>query len=183
VAVSTRPAVESDLADLTEIYNHYVRETAITFDLEPFCVADRRPWFEAFGQNGRHRLFVAEDQGRITGYACSHRFRVKGAYETSVETSVYLRSGCEGRGLGTALYTDLFRNLEGEDVHRAYAGITLPNPGSIALHERFGFREIGVFAEVGRKLGRYWDVAWYEARLGSGRAHTEAGSVSTSSND
>jgi phosphinothricin acetyltransferase len=181
MATRIRPGVESDLADLTEIYNHYIRETAITFDLEPFRAADRRPWFEGFHKEGRHRLFVADDDGRIVGYACSHRFRDKGAYETSVETSVYLRSGCEGRGLGTALYDDLFHSLESEDVHRAYAGITLPNAASIALHERFGFRLIGVFEEVGRKLGRYWDVAWYEAHLGAGRTRTRAGSSSTNS--
>jgi phosphinothricin acetyltransferase len=179
MAARIRPGVESDLADLTEIYNHYVRDTAITFDLEPFCVADRRSWFEGFGKDRRHRLLVADDAGRIVGYACSHRFRVKGAYDTSVETSVYLRSGCEGRGLGIALYDDLFRSLEGKDVHRAYAGITLPNAASVALHERFGFRLIGVFEEVGRKLGRYWDVAWYEARLGAGSARTQSSSTAS----
>jgi phosphinothricin acetyltransferase len=67
--------------------------------------------------------------------------------------------------VGSALYGELFKILEGEDVHRAYAGITLPNPASVALHRRFGFREIGVFREVGRKLGCYWDVAWYEKPL------------------
>ena len=70
-----------------------------------------------------------------------------------------------GRGLGVRLYAALFDRLADEDVHRAVAGITLPNPASIALHRRFGFRDVGVFSENGRKLGRYWDVAWLERDL------------------
>jgi phosphinothricin acetyltransferase len=69
------------------------------------------------------------------------------------------------RGVGRALYDALFEALETEDVHRAYAGITLPNDASVGLHERFGFRPVGVFDEVGRKFGRYWSVGWYEKDL------------------
>jgi phosphinothricin acetyltransferase len=79
--------------------------------------------------------------------------------------SVYLATEVTGHGIGTALYSRLFEELEGEDVHRAHGGIAIPNPASIALHERFGFRRVAYFTEQGRKLGRYWDVAWYEKRL------------------
>ena len=99
------------------------------------------------------------------GYASSSVFRPKAAYETSVETSVYVDPGWTGRGVGSRLYERLFAALEQEDVHRAYAGITLPNSGSVALHERFGFTLVGVFTHAGRKFGRYWDVAWYEKHL------------------
>jgi phosphinothricin acetyltransferase len=163
--VAIRPARVSDLAALTAIYNHYVCETPITFDLEPFEVEARRPWLEGFATTGPYRLFVAEREGELLGYAGSMRFRTKAAYATSVETTVYLREACTGSGLGATLYTALFEALRGEDLHRAYAGITLPNPASIRLHERFGFLPVGVFHEVGRKLDRYWDVAWYEKRL------------------
>jgi phosphinothricin acetyltransferase len=160
-----RHAVPADLAPLTEIYNHYVKATPITFDIEPFAVEARRPWLEQFAERGPHQLLVAEDSNRILGYAGSQRFRVKAAYDTSVETSIYLAPDATGRGLGRALYTALFEALRDEDLHRAYAGVTLPNPASIALHRSMGFRRIGLYREVGRKFGRYWDVEWYEKEL------------------
>jgi phosphinothricin acetyltransferase len=156
---------EDDLAALTELYNHYVEHTPVTFDLAPFAVEARRPWLGGFAERGPHQLFVAEEDGRVLGWAGAHRFREKRAYDTTVETTIYLASGATGRGLGSALYERLFAALAGEDVHRAVAGITLPNDASVALHRRFGFREIGVFHEVGRKRGRYWDVLWLEKEL------------------
>jgi phosphinothricin acetyltransferase len=163
--VELRPARAPDLAALTAIYNHYVRETPVTFDVEPYHEEARRPWLEGFAPEGPHRLFVAERGGDLLGYAGSMGFRPKAAYATTVETTVYLRPASEGQGVGSLLYAKLFEALQGEDLHRACAGITLPNPASIRLHERFGFRPVGVFHEVGRKLGRYWDVAWYEKSL------------------
>ena len=160
-----RPGALVDLEALARIYDHYIVHTPTTFDLEPLGAEGRRPWLESFETTGRHRLFVAECGDGVVGYACSHSFRPKGAYATSVETSVYLDPGWTGHRLGARLYAALFDALAVEDVHRAYAGITLPNPASIALHERFGFAQAGVFQQVGRKLDRYWDVAWYEKRL------------------
>ena len=122
--VGIRRGASGDLPELTELYNHYVRETAITFDVEPFTLGTRRPWLEQFAGAGRHQLFVAEREGRVLGYACTGSFRPKAAYLPSVETSVYLRPEEHGRGLGTRLYAVLFEALGGEDVHRAYAGIT-----------------------------------------------------------
>ncbi|MDI3403441.1 GNAT family N-acetyltransferase [Streptomyces cavernicola] len=163
-----RPGSEGDIEALTEIYNHYVRETAITFDTVPFTPEERLPWLRSHPEDGRHRLLVAQPSpgSPILGYATSSAFRSKPAYETSVEVSVYLTPDAAGRGVGTLLYTSLFDALSGEDVHRAYAGIALPNAPSVLLHERFGFRHVGTYAEVGRKFDRYWDVAWYEKRLG-----------------
>jgi phosphinothricin acetyltransferase len=161
-----RAAAIGDLGALTEIYNYYVRETAITFDVKEFSVDERRPWFEQFQESGPYRLVVAEEAGRVVGYACSIRFRPKAAYSTSVETSVYLDPDLKGRGIGARLYATLFERLSGEDLHRAYAGVTRPNPASVALHLRFGFRSVGIYREVGRKLGRYWDVEWFEKPLG-----------------
>jgi phosphinothricin acetyltransferase len=120
-----------------------------------------------YNASGRHRLLVAVSGGAVGGFACSSRFRPKAAYETSVETTIYLAAEAVGRGAGSRLYGQLFHALEGEDVHRAYAGISLPNPASIALHERFGFKRVAHFTEQGRKFGRYWDVAWYEKPVGS----------------
>lgn len=164
--VCVRPAVREDLPRLTEIYNHYVVHTPITFDLEPVTADERRPWLAQFAETGPHRLFVAEEAGVVLGYAGSHQFRTKKAYDTTVETTIYCAPEATGRGIGPTLYAALFEALRGEDVRTAVAGITLPNPASIALHERFGFTVAGVMREVGWKFGRFWDVGWYEKRVG-----------------
>ncbi|MFF8832522.1 GNAT family N-acetyltransferase [Streptomyces sp. NPDC015131] len=180
-----RPGTEGDLTALTDIYNHYVRETVITFDTTPFSPQERRPWLLSHPEDGPHRLLVAQEAdagaddraddgradgrrvggGRALGYATSSAFRPRAAYATSVEVSVYLAPDAGGRGIGTLLYARLFEALAREDVHRAYAGIALPNEPSVRLHTRFGFRHTGTFTQVGRKFGRYWDVAWYEKDL------------------
>ncbi len=163
-----RRATSSDLPRLTEIYNHYIQNTAITFDLEPFSVEERRKlWFAKFSDAGRHQLFVAEERGKVAGFAGTTGFREKRAYDTTVETTIYCAPEDTGRGLGTKLYQALFEALRDEDIRLAVAGITLPNEASIAVHERFGFALVGVMHEVGRKFDRYWDVAWYEKRLSS----------------
>ncbi|QCX77189.1 Phosphinothricin N-acetyltransferase [Streptomyces sp. YIM 121038] len=168
--VQVRPGDEADLGALTEIYNHYVRETAVTFDTVPFLPEERRRWLLSHPKDGPYRLMVAQvgkpGKPDILGYATSGPLRAKPAYATSVEVSVYCDPRAAGRGVGTLLYRALFTALEGEDLHRAYAGIALPNAASVRLHERFGFRHIGTYAEVGRKFHRYWDVAWYELPLG-----------------
>jgi phosphinothricin acetyltransferase len=161
-----RPAEPADLHALTDIYNHYVVHTAVTFDVRPFSPEERRQWFEDHPATGRHRLLVAADgSGDVMGYASTSRWRPKPAYDTTVEASVYCRPGAVGRGCGSALYRALFDAIATEDIHRIVAGISLPNPASIKLHERFGFRPVGVFPGVGRKFGTYWDVAWFERPL------------------
>ena len=161
-----RPAILADLPALTDIYNHYVTSTAITFDLRPFTPAERRGWFEDHAPSGRHRLLVAVDaRGACLGYASTSRWRPKAAYETTVEASVYCAADAVGKGCGSALYRALFEAIADEDVHAIVAGVSLPNPASLRLHERFGFRPVGVFHHVGRKFGKYWDVAWFERPL------------------
>jgi phosphinothricin acetyltransferase len=157
-----RAAQPDDLPALTEIYNHYVRTSAVTFDVTEFTVEARQEWFSHYATVGPHRLLVVVDVEDVLGYATSSPFRPKPAYATSVETSVYLRSDATGRGLGRLLYDALFAILAEQDVHRAYAGVALPNDASLALHEKLGFREVGTYVEVGRKMGRYWDVRWFE---------------------
>ena len=163
--VEIRGALPSDFARVTEIYNHYVATTAITFDVTPFTLETRRPWFTQFTPDGPHRLIVAARRGDVVGYAGSHQFRPKPAYASTIETTIYCAPDAVGPGIGRRLYTALFAALGGLDLHLAVAAITTPNPASIALHERFGFTLTGVTPEVGRKLGRYWDVAWYAKRL------------------
>ena len=158
---------ERDARALNEIYNYYIAETPITFDIEPWTVGDREAWLAGFSTDGRHQCFVADVDGLAVGWACSKQFRGKAAYNTSVETSIYLDPDAAGAGLGTKLYQTLFEGLAGQDLHRALGGVTLPNPASIALHRRFGFESVGAFTEVGRKFDRYWDVQWFEKILDS----------------
>ena len=160
-----RPATLADLPRLTEIYNHYVANSPATFDLEPYTVERRTPWFSQFGSAGRHRLLVAQDDGIVLGYAGTTRFRPKAAYDTTVETTIYCAADQTRKGLGSLLYAALFEAIKEEDIHRIVAGFTLPNTASQALHEHFGFKPVGIFHEVGRKFGRYWDVAWTERPL------------------
>jgi phosphinothricin acetyltransferase len=160
-----RPATLDDLHTLTDIYNHYVVNTPITFDLRPFTPAERRPWFDDHQADRRHRLLVAIEGERLVGYATTSRWRPKAAYDTTVESTVYVHPDAVGRGVGTTLYSALFDSLSSEDIHTIVAGISLPNPASVAIHERFGFRPVGVFGEVGRKFDRFWDVGWFQRPL------------------
>jgi phosphinothricin acetyltransferase len=161
-----RRADMGDAPALLDIYNHYVRETAITFDLEPRTLAQRQEWLAGFAPTGRYQCLVAVRNGAAIGWASSARFKERQAYETSVETSIYLAPAEAGRGLGRRLYASLFDALKAEDVHRAYGGVTQPNPASNRLHEAMGFVRQGVLPEIGRKFGRYWDVAFYVKPLG-----------------
>jgi len=164
--VTIRLAIIDDLPRLTEIYNHYIIHTPITFDIEPFTVEQRRAWFEKFAETGRHRLLAAVDSAVVAGFAGTSQFRTKAAYDTTIETTVYCAPEATGRGIGSMLYAALFEALRGEDIRMAIAGITLPNDPSVRLHERFGFARTGVMHGIGRKFGQYWDVAWYERAMG-----------------
>jgi phosphinothricin acetyltransferase len=157
-----RHAEQADLPILLDIYNHYVVHTPVTFDIEPRTLAQRQRWFDEFAHAGRHQCFVAVKDGQPVGYACSHRFKEKAAYDPTISTSIYLAPGIVRQGIGRALYTHLFEALKGEDIHRAYGGITQPNEASVGLHLAMGFRYIGTETQVGRKFGTFWDVALYE---------------------
>jgi phosphinothricin acetyltransferase len=163
--ISVRPAARGDLPRLTEIYNYYVIHTPVTFDIEPYTVEKRAAWLNQFGATGRHRLMVAHEKGVVLGYAGTTQFRVKAAYDTTVETTIYCDQQAIGKRIGSLLYGALFEALKGEDIHRIVAGYTLPNDASAALHARCGFKPVGIYTEVGRKFRRYWDVQWTERPL------------------
>lgn len=162
-----RPATAADAPAVTAIYNHYVRDTIVTFEEEPVSpemmarriaeVLDRDlPWL------------VAEDGGRLVGYAYATPWRARVGYRFSVEVTVYLAPGEGGRGLGSLLYAELLPRLEACGVHAAMGGIALPNEASIALHEKFGFRKVAHFREPGLKFGRWIDVGYWQRLFGPG---------------
>lgn len=161
-----RPAVESDLDHIVRIYNHYVVHTPVTFDTRPFSVSDKRDWYMSFDPRGPHRLLVAVLRDKLAGYASSYELKSRPAYDTSVETTIYLDPQLTSKGIGSVLYSELMAQLVSiPNLHRAYSAIALPNDASVALHARLGFTYVGTFAEVGHKFDRYWDVVWYEKDL------------------
>jgi len=161
-----RRAEPADLPALLAIYNHYIATTPITFDIEPRTLAQRQEWLEQFSDSGRYQCFTAVAGGEPIGWACSARFKEKEAYATTIETSVYCAPDQTGKGIGRRLYATLFEALKGEDIHRAFGGVTLPNEASVALHKAAGFRHVGTYNEIGRKFGRFWDVGLFLRPMG-----------------
>jgi L-amino acid N-acyltransferase YncA len=158
-----RLATEDDAPAIAAIYAPYVRDTAISFELEPPEASDFRlkirdvlklaPWL------------VREDDGIVVGYAYATSFRPRRAYRFTVESSVYVRGDMRGRGVGRSLYEDLMRRLEAQGFKRVIGGMTVPNAASAALHAALGFERVGTFHEVGFKFGRWHDVEFWERRL------------------
>src|ERR1051326_8629065 len=121
--IQIRRAEERDLEALLDIYNDYVLNTHITFDVEPRTLVQRRAWFKHFATSGRYQCFVAARSETAIGWGSSHPFKDRAAYDTSVETSVYLARSETGRGIGRKLYAALLTALENEDIHRAFGGV------------------------------------------------------------
>ena len=159
-----RPAVLTDSASIATIYNHYVTNTVITFEEEPVPAqamagriveiqAQDLPWL------------VAERDGQVIGYCYASRWKARSAYRHSVETTIYLRHGHEGRGLGRRLYGALLDILKTRDIHAAIGGAALPNAASVALHEKLGFFHTGTYRKVGFKMGEWLDVGLWQKEL------------------
>jgi len=165
MSVTIETATEDHLPAIVDIYNHYVINTTVTFDIRPYSVHQRTVWLNQFAPDTRHQLFVAVEDNEVLGYAGSMQFRQKAAYDPSIETTIYMHPEAGGRGIGSQLMDHLIAALKRQDVHRMYSGITLPNEPSLALHKRFGFHQVGIFTQVGRKFDAYHDVAWLEKSL------------------
>jgi phosphinothricin acetyltransferase len=157
---------EGDLEQVRAIYDAAVRGSAATFDLEP---PGPEKWAEILAglDPGAGRLAVVAVEGgdRVLGYARTGPFRERRAYDSTVETSVYVAEDARGRGVGHALYGELLARLDRCGARLAVAGVTDPNPASRALHLAHGFTVVGTFAAVGVKFGRTWDVTWYQRPL------------------
>ena len=163
-AFTMRFAVREDAAALLEIYEPFVRETAITFEYDVPTAEQFADRIEKYGSN--YPFLVCEEGGRIVGYAYAHRHQERAAYGWSAELSVYVRLGCEGRGIGRLLYSELLRLLRLQGVQSVYAAIALPNDASVEFHRRFGFELVGTWHNTGYKLGEWHDIVWYELALG-----------------
>jgi phosphinothricin acetyltransferase len=160
--MTIRLVTTADAAQVQPIYAPYCA-TPISFELEPPSVAEMEQRIAKVLPD--YPWVVLEDAGRILGYAYASRHRERAAYAWSVDTSVYVHPDERRRGLGRALYTSLFALLPLQGYVNAYAGVTVPNAGSIGLHERMGFRHLGVYEKVGFKCGAWHDVAWLQRAL------------------
>lgn len=160
-----RPATIDDADGVNAMYNPFILDTPATFETAPIDRETRRLWIESRLPNPRWPVFVAEEKETIVGFANASPFDERQAYETSIKVSVFIAPGAQGKGVGAMVYESLFAAVAAADVHRAYALIVAPNPASVALHQRFGFRHVSTLDEVGRKFGRYYSVLWFEKRL------------------
>lgn len=159
-----RQAEAGDAEAIARIYNPYVLDTTVTFEeqaVSPGQIAER---LRGVGAAGLPWL-VDERDGRVAGYAYAGPWKARAAYRLTVECAVYVEAAAVGRGVGRALYGELLPLLRGRGAHAAVACLSLPNPASVALHERFGFEKVGHFREVGRKFGRWLDVGYWQLLL------------------
>jgi len=163
-ATTVRDATSSDATAIAWIYNHYIRETVVTFEEEPVSDAEIARRIEKV-RSASLPWLVAELDGRVVGYAYAGPWHARSAYRFSVEVTVYLDAARVGRGIGSKLYDALFPLLRARRVHAVIGGIALPNEASVALHERFGLRKVAHFAEVGFKFGRWIDVGYWQRNL------------------
>lgn len=162
--MNIRPAGNADADAIARIYNHYIRETIITFETEPVdadrvaarideTTAARLPWL------------VAETGEGVAGYAYASKWKGRCAYRYSVESTIYLDPAVVGQGLGRPLYAALLDAVRRCSMHVVIGGISLPNPASIGLHEALGFRQVGHFEQVGFKFERWIDVGYWQLVL------------------
>jgi phosphinothricin acetyltransferase len=156
-----RPCQPSDSPQLCEIYNHYIRHTVITFEETPLALEEMAARVNKVQLH--HPWLVSVDAaGRVQGYAYASLWRERVAYRHTAETTVYVREGLGGQGVGRALYQALLDALDAQGCHVALGCIALPNAASVALHERMGFTKVAHFNEVGRKFERWLDVGYWQ---------------------
>jgi L-amino acid N-acyltransferase YncA len=161
----TRPAdPEQDAAACLAIYAPFITDSAVSFEATPPSVSEFAERIARYSRT--HHFLVAEEEGRVIGYAYGSPYRERAAYRWTAETSIYVNPGYHGRGVGTKLYAELLALLRAQGIRMALAGATLPNDASIALHRRCGFVQVGVLPSVGWKFDRWHDVAWLACDLG-----------------
>jgi L-amino acid N-acyltransferase YncA len=158
-----RVATKADAAQIQAIYAPVVENTIISFELEPPTLAEIEQRLQKTLE--MFPWLVCEDQGQVIGYAYASKHRERAAYQWAVDVSAYVREGFRGGGVGRALYAALLPTLAEQGFYNAFAGIALPNPASVGLHEAAGFTPLGVYRQVGYKLGAWHDVGWWQRGL------------------
>jgi L-amino acid N-acyltransferase YncA len=158
-----RRATPTDASAICAIYNHHVLQTPVTFEVE--AVTEVAMAVRMAEVQAEFPWLVAEHGGAVVGYAYASRWKTRAAFRYTVETTVYVDLGATRTGVGSRLYAQLFAELKALGLHSLIAGIALPNAGSVGFHEKFGFRKVAHFAEVGRKFDQWIDVGYWQLIL------------------
>ena len=166
-AVVVRTASPMDADEICSIYNYYVEHTSVSFE-------ERAVRSEEMAERIKHITasfpwLVCSEEGRMAGFAFAHLWKARSAYGKTLESSVYIRPDAFRRGLGSRLYSELLPPLKSQGCHAVIACIALPNAASVALHEKFGFRKVSHFREVGTKFGKWIDIGDWELLFDSSR--------------
>lgn len=158
-----RPATETDLGAINDIYNHYVLHSTCTYQEEPEPLADRRQWFHKHGD--QHPVIIAELDGQVVGWGSLSAYHARSAYRHTVENSIYIHHHHHRRGLGARLLAELIVRARHLGHHAIIAGADAEQSASIALHLKFGFKPVGHYRQVGYKFDRWLDVIYMELIL------------------
>lgn len=158
----------SDTEAMLEIYKPYVENTPVTFEMTVPTLEEFATRIKTFTE--RYPWLVAEDEGRVIGYAYATKHREREAYQWCVESSVYVLEEYHHKGIAKELYAELFDILRSYGHVNVYAGITVPNEKSVSFHTRMGFEAVGIYRNIGYKLGRWHDVFWMVKTINEHRA-------------
>lgn len=158
-----RPATDADARQIADICNWYILNTTATFFIDAFTVMEMAAQIQE--KQVKYNWLVAESAGEIIGYAYYGAFRPRAAYSHTVESTIYLKQGKTGQGIGSRLYTCLLESAAAKGYREAVAVIAMPNPESIALHQKMGFKESGVLQNVGYKFEQYLDITLWQRTL------------------
>jgi phosphinothricin acetyltransferase len=160
-----RTVLDKDINEITDIYNFYIAETVATFEEEVITPEIMLTRITKVSNDNLPWLVAEDDYGNVTGYAYATKWRERFAYRFSVEVTVYLSPKYLGAGIGTKLYQTLFSELKKRSIHSVIGGITLPNPASIALHEKFAMKQVAHFKDVGFKFGQWRDTGYWQGNI------------------
>ena len=163
MAATIRLASQSDAEQLRDIYAPFCENTPVSFETQAPTVDEMRRRIAKTLRS--YPWLVYENEGHVLGYAYASSHRERAAYRWAVDVSAYVREGYRRLGVGRSLYSSLLALLHLQGFYRALAGITLPNPGSVGLHQAMGFQSLGTYHNIGYKCGRWHDVQWFQLAL------------------
>jgi phosphinothricin acetyltransferase len=167
-----RPATLDDARSICGIYNHYVKTTVVTFEEIPVSINEMRGRIKTVLEN--YPWIVWEEEGEILGYAYVNKWKERSSYRYSAEDSIYIKNEAQGRGIGKKLFAALLGEARRTGIHVLVAGITVPNDRSVGLHEKFGFKKVAEFGEIGYKMDRWLNVGYWQLILGDGQTGGDA---------
>lgn len=163
-SIIIRPALESDLSGILEIYNDAILHTTAVYDYNPHTLEMRKQWFQEQQKND-FPVFIAQIENTVAGFASYGKFRMKAAYKYTVEHSVYIHPDFRKKGIGKMLLEKIISAAREQNMHSLIGGIDADNIVSLRLHERFGFKEVGHLHQTAYKFNRWLDLKFMELIL------------------